>query len=159
MGLLYYLVAASMTGDDYAKAHPGQLEPGKLGPYAAVVLFSAGLLVSNFAWNSWVMARPFVGEPVPFSHYFSQGNTRLHLIGILGGMIWNVGFSFNMVASGKAGFAISYGLGQGATMIAAIWGVFIWREFTNAPPGTNRLLALMFVFYALGLGLITYAGA
>jgi glucose uptake protein len=143
MGVFYYVVAASMTSGDYA----------------AVVLFSGGLLLSNFVWNSWVMAKPFVGDPVPLGDYFSKGNTRLHLIGIVGGMIWNVGFSFNMVASAKAGFAISYGLGQGATMIAAIWGVFIWREFKSAPAGTNGLLALMFACYAIGLGLITYAGA
>lgn len=158
MGVFYYLVAASMTSKAFADANPGQLEPGKLGPYSAVVIFSAGLLLSNFVWNSWVMAKPFVGEPVPFGDYFSKGNARLHSIGILGGIIWNLGFSFNMIASGKAGFAISYGLGQGATMIAAIWGVFIWKEFKNAPTGTNKLLALMFVFYFLGLGLITYAG-
>jgi glucose uptake protein len=158
MGVFYYLVAASMTSKVFADANPGQLEPGKLGPYAAVVIFSAGLLLSNFVWNSWVMAKPFVGEPVPFGDYFRKGNTRLHLIGILGGMIWNLGFSFNMIASGKAGFAISYGLGQGATMIAAIWGVFIWKEFKNAHAGTNKLLALMFAFYFIGLGLITYAG-
>lgn len=159
MGVFYYLVAASMTSQAFADAHPGELEPSKLGPYAAVVLFSAGLLLSNFIWNTWVMARPFVGAPVPLTDYFSKGTVRLHAIGILGGVIWNVGFSFNMIASGQAGFAISYGLGQGATMIAAIWGVFIWREFTNAPPGTNKLLALMFACYAIGLGLITYAGA
>jgi glucose uptake protein len=158
MGVFYYLVAASMTSKVFADANPGQLEPGKLGPYSAVVLFSAGLLLSNFAWNAWVMAKPFVGEPVPFGDYFSKGNARLHLTGILGGMIWNLGFSFNMIASGKAGFAVSYGLGQGATMIAAIWGVFIWREFKNAPAGTDRLLGLMFAFYVVGLGLITFAG-
>lgn len=159
MGVFYYLVAASMTSKAYADANPGQLEPGKLGPYSAVVLFSVGLLLSNFVWNSWVMARPFVGEPVPFGDYFRKGNARLHFIGLLGGIIWNLGFSFNIIASGRAGFAISYGLGQGATMIAAIWGVFIWKEFQNAPAGTNRLLALMFALYVVGLGLITYAGA
>jgi len=158
MGVFFYLVAASMTSKQFADANPGQLEPGKLGPYAAVVIFSVGLLLSNFIWNTWVMAKPFVGEPVPLGDYFSKGNVRLHSIGILGGMIWNVGFCFSMIASGKAGFAISYGLGQGATMIAAIWGVFIWREFKNAPPGTNPLLALMFGCYVIGLGLVVYAG-
>lgn len=158
MGVFFYLVAASMTSKVYADAYPGGLEPSKLGPYAAVVLFSAGLLLSNFIWNTWVMAKPFVGEPVALADYFTKGNVRLHLIGILGGMIWNTGFSFSMIASGKAGFAISYGLGQGATLVAAIWGVFIWKEFKNAPPGTSPLLALMFAFYVIGLSLIVYAG-
>ncbi len=151
MGLFYYLVQKGIVADF---ANP---EAGKLGPYAAVVVFSLGLFVSSFLWNSIVMAKPFVGEPVPFGDYFKKGNPRLHLIGILGGIIWSIGMSFNIVASGTAGPAISYGLGQGATMIAALWGVFIWKEFKSAPAGTNKQLALMFVFYVVGLSLLIIA--
>jgi len=151
MGFFYRFVAASMSTDFI---NP---EAGKLSPYSAVVIFSAGLLLSNFVWNSIVMAKPFIGEPVPFGDYFRKGNLKLHMIGILGGVIWSLGMSFSIVASGVAGFAISYGLGQGATMIAALWGVFIWREFKEAPSGTSKLLALMFVSYAIGLVLIIIA--
>ena len=91
-----------------------------------------------------MMVKPLSGAPVPFGDYFSKGNARLHLIGILGGMIWNVGMTFSIIASTTAGAALSYGLGQGATMIGAFWGVFIWKEFKGAPPGTNKLLAAMF---------------
>jgi glucose uptake protein len=73
-------------------------------------------------------------------------------------MIWGLGNSFNLIAAGKAGPAISYGLGQGATLVAAFWGVFIWKEFRNAPGQTNILIALMFLFFMAGLGLIIYAG-
>jgi glucose uptake protein len=104
-----------------------------------------------------MMAKPFTGEPVPFGDYFTKGNARLHLVGILGGIIWNIGMSLNNVAAGKAGPAISYGLGQGATMVAALWGVFIWKEFKAAPKGTNPLLTLMFVFYLVGLVFIIAA--
>ena len=65
--------------------------------------------------------------------------------------------SFNIIASGRAGFPISYGLGQGATMVAAFWGVFIWKEFRTAPPGTNRLIAAMFGCFLVGLTLIILA--
>jgi glucose uptake protein len=140
---------AFISGQDYIN-----LQAGYLGPYTAVVLFSAGLLLSNFVWNSIVMAKPFVGEPVPYSDYFKKGNLRLHMLGILGGIIWNIGMSFSIIASGVAGPSISYGLGQGATMVAVFWGVFIWKEFKQAPSGTNRLLTAMFVFYATGLALI-----
>lgn len=132
-------------------------EAGKLTPYTALVLFALGLFVSNFVFNTIVMAKPFVGQPVPFGDYFKKGNPRLHLVGVLGGMIWGVGMSFSIIAGDSAGYAISYGLGQGATMIAALWGVFIWKEFKTAREGTNRLLALMFVFFIVGLGLIIYA--
>lgn len=134
-----------------------QPEAGKLTPYTAVVIFSLGLLISNFLFNSVIMVKPFVGEPVPFGDYFRKGSLKLHSIGILGGIIWSIGMSFSIIASGSAGFAISYGLGQGATMVGAFWGVFIWKEFKEAPAGTNRLLAVMFVSYIIGLGLLIAA--
>jgi len=148
MGFFYRFVAASMS-DNFVN-----LDAGKLSPYSAVVIFSLGLFLSNFIWNSILMAKPFDGEPVKYSDYFKEGNLKLHSIGILGGVIWSLGMSFSIIASGPAGFAISYGLGQGATMIAALWGVFIWKEFKNAPVGTNKLLALMFIFFIVGLGMI-----
>lgn len=151
MGFFYRFVAASMSNDFIF------LESGKFSPYTAVVVFSVGLFLSNFIWNTLVMVKPFVGEPVPLGDYFRMGNVRLHLIGILGGVIWSLGMSFSIIASGAAGFAISYGLGQGATMVAAFWGVVIWKEFKDAPTGTNRLLNLMFLFYIVGLGLIILA--
>lgn len=151
MGFFYRFVAASMSADFI------NLDPGKLGPYSAIVMFSVGLLASNFVWNTIVMKRPFVGEPVTFSDYFAKGSPRLHLIGLLGGAIWNLGMSLSIIAAGAAGFAISYGLGQGATLVAALWGVFIWKEFTGAPSGTLRLLTLMFATFIIGLTLIVAA--
>jgi glucose uptake protein len=151
MGFFYKYVAQAM-----GKIDPPTLvlESGKLSPYTAVVLFSAGLLASNFLWNSIMMVKPFTGGPVPFGDYFTKGSARLHLVGVLGGMIWNVGMAFNIIASTKAGAALSYGLGQGATMIGAFWGVFIWKEFKGAPLGTNKLLGAMFLFYLLGLSIL-----
>jgi glucose uptake protein len=151
MGYFYRFVAASMSADFRS------LEPGKLGPYSAVVVFSTGLLASSFVWNTIVMARPFVGDPVPFADYFRKGTPRLHLVGLLGGAIWSLGMALSILASGAAGFAISYGLGQGATLVAALWGVFVWKEFLNAPRGTGRLLAAMFASFVIGLSLIVYA--
>ena len=152
MGFFFRFVVASMATDF---ANP---EAGMLTPYSAVFVFAVGLLLSSFLWNTIVMTKPFVGEPVSFGSYFSQGPPKLHLVGILGGIIWSIGMSLSIIASGKAGPSISYGLGQGATMVAAFWGVFIWKEFKGAPAGTNRLLGLMFVFYIIGLALIVYAG-
>jgi len=151
MGFFYRFVAASMSVDFE------NLTPGKLSPYTALVVFSIGLLASSFIWNSIVMIKPFKGEPVAFKDYFIKGDTKTHLIGILGGVIWSIGMSLSILASGKAGFAISYGLGQGATMVAALWGVFIWKEFKEAKEGTNKMLTFMFLFYIVGLTLIIFA--
>jgi len=150
MGFFYRFVAAAMY-PDFTK--PGA---GRLGPYAAVFVFAVGIFLSNFILNTFVMKKPFRGEPVSYADYF-KGGLGTHLTGVLGGIIWGIGMSFNIVASGRAGFAISYGLGQGATMVAAFWGVFIWREFRTAPAGTSKLIAAMFACFLVGLGLIILA--
>jgi len=150
MGLFYPFVANAMY-QDFSKP-----EPGQLGPYAAVFVFAVGVFLSNFIINTIVMKKPFVGTPVSYADYL-KGGLGTHLTGILGGIIWGIGMSFNIIASGRAGFAISYGLGQGATMVAAFWGVFIWKEFRTAPAGTNRLIAAMFACFLVGLALIILA--
>ncbi len=150
MGLFYKYVANSMFPDFT------QPLPGKLSPYSAVVLFSVGILLSNVLFNSLLMWRPFVGTPVTYADYF-RGNLKNHLTGVLGGVIWCIGMSFSIIASDKAGPAISYGLGQGATIVAALWGIYIWKEFKGAPAGTNTLLNSMLLCYIIGLGLIIAA--
>jgi glucose uptake protein len=151
MGFFYRFVAASMS---FNFAAP---DPGLMTPYSAGVVFSIGLLVSNIVFLVPLMYKPVSGSVAPMGEYFSRGTPKLHLVGILGGVIWAVGFSFNIIAAGSAGYAISYGLGQGATMVAAMWGVFIWKEFKDAPPGTNALINAMFVLFFVGLGLIIYS--
>lgn len=150
MGLFYKYVANSMFPD-----FSTPLE-GKLSPYTAVFIFTLGILISNFLFNTVLMRRPFEGMPVGFKDYF-KGISKDHLMGILGGVIWCIGMSFSILASGKAGPAISYGLGQGATVVAALWGIFIWKEFRGAPKGVPSVLNMMLVVYVLGLALIVYA--
>jgi glucose uptake protein len=120
-----------------------------LTPYVALACFGFGVLVSNIVWNSIFM---WMGK-VRYADYF-RGSLKLHAIGILGGAIWMLALSFNVLASGVAGPAISYALGQGATLVAALWGLLIWREFRSAPPGTSKFLALMLAGYTAGLILI-----
>lgn len=151
MALFYRFVASSMATDFISP------EAGKLTPYSAVFFFGIGVLVSNLLFNYVIMKKPFEGAPLSFSDY-AKGSASVHLTGILGGVIWNIGMSMSILASGKAGFAISYGLGQGATLIAALWGVFIWKEFKGASKEVNTLILLMFLAYLAGLTLLVYAG-
>jgi len=99
------------------------------------------------------MYKPFVGEPIAPTAYF-KGTARDHLWGIIGGSIWAIGMSLNVVAAGVASPAVSYGLGQGGTLVAAIWGVFIWREFKAGNATVQMLLNVMFVTFLIGLALI-----
>ncbi len=119
MAFFYRFVASSMDLDSFTAP-----AAGKMTPYTAVVVFATGVFVSNFLFNTIAMKCPVEGTPVRPSEYFG-GTFRTHLVGMLGGAIWCLGESFSMIASGKAGAAISYGLGQGATLVSALWGILI----------------------------------
>lgn len=129
---------------------------GKVTPYTATVIFTLAVLASNFIFNTLVMKKPFVGEPVDPKQYF-KGSAKTHLVGMLGGAIWCLGTALSYITAEKAGAAISYALGQGAPMVAAIWGVFIWKEFKGAKKNVYTLLGLMFVLFIAGLACIVAA--
>jgi glucose uptake protein len=159
-GLVFALIAGSLMGFFYPQMlkalspdfNNAPVRPGLLTPYTALFFFSVGLLLSNFVVNTVFMK----ASGQTYGGYLA-GTARLHSLGILGGVIWMLAFSLNLIASGIAGPAISYALGQGATLVAAIWGVLIWKEFSAAPRGTMPLIWLMFVGYVLGLTLIGLA--
>jgi glucose uptake protein len=145
MGLFYPELMRSISPGFNASP----ILPGKLTPYTAAVVFAIGLLLSNFVINTVFMKL----AGVTFAQY-RAGTAWLHIIGILGGAIWMLALCVNVVASGVAGPAVSYALGQGATLVAAIWGVFIWKEFHSAPRISHILIGLMFACYAAGLLLV-----
>ncbi len=153
MSFFYRFVGATMDLDNFVDP-----AAGKMTPYTAVVIFALGIFLSNFIFNTILLKRPISGEPTGYKEYFA-GSFSTHLVGIFGGIIWGIGNSLNLIAAGKAGAAISYGLGQGATLVAALWGVFIWKEFRNAPKGVGGLLAVMFFLFLAGIFLIIMAGA
>ncbi|MDL2247304.1 GRP family sugar transporter [Bacteroides sp. OttesenSCG-928-J23] len=152
MSFFYRFVASAMDLDNFESPTPGMATP-----YTAFFIFSIGILLSNFIFNTLVMKRPFVGAKVSYKEYFA-GKFSTHMVGVLGGCIWGLGTAFSYIAAGKAGAAISYALGQGAPMIAALWGVFIWKEFAGTSKSVNRLLALMFILFVSGLSLIVASG-
>ncbi len=152
MSFFYRFVAAAMDLNDFAAP-----AAGKVTPYTAIVIFSVGVFLSNFIFNSLVMRWPFVGERVYYREYF-KGDFKTHLVGMLGGAIWCLGTAFSYIASGKAGAAISYALGQGAPLIAAIWGVFVWKEFKDGNKATTALLSMMFLLFIAGLACIILSG-
>jgi len=152
MSFFYRFVAVAMDLENFRNPTAGMMTP-----YTATVIFSLGVFFSNFLFNSLIMRRPFVGAPVSYREYF-RGKITSHVVGVLGGAIWCLGTAFSYIASGEAGPAISYGLGQGAPLIAAIWGVFVWKEFKGAGKLTVWLLSMMFIFFLAGLALITISG-
>jgi glucose uptake protein len=121
-----------------------------LGPYAVAIFLTFGALISCFVWNVYFMKRPLVGEPVKFGDFF-RGPASGHALGLLGGLIWGTGMVFNLVAANFTGVAISYAIGQSAPMVAALWGMLVWKEFKGAPGKAYAYLTLMFVFYILAI--------
>lgn len=154
MGSFYPLVARAMS------AAPDQPASAAPGPYAVALFFALGVLLSTIPANLALMARPLDGKPpVPAADY-ARAPMGWHVAGLLGGFIWCTGAVANFVASQahvSIGPAVSYSIGQGATMISACWGVFIWHEFAGAPRSAKTLLFLMFLFFLLGLGSIAVA--
>jgi glucose uptake protein len=127
-----------------------------LGPYSVAVFFTLGALLSCFIVNIYFMRKPLAGEPVNFAGLFSA-SARDHFLGLLGGCIWGLGTVFNFVAASFTGVAISYAIGQAAPMVAALWGVFVWKEFAGAGAKAKTYLALMFFFYMLALLVVSRA--
>jgi glucose uptake protein len=148
MGLFYFLVQRSLS------ASFSTLAPGQFGPYAAVLVYCVGSFLSNLVFNTYLMQHPTRGPRTTYADYFAGGTLRYHLIGALGGIINGVGVTSNMVASKAASPAIAYGLGQGGTMIAAVWGIFVWKELKGATRGTRIMLVCMFSFFLAGLVLL-----
>jgi glucose uptake protein len=147
----FYRFVASSLATDFSPA-----DAGKISSYTAVVFFSLGALICTAIVNPFFMSRPVQGEPVKMSGWIS-GGPKAHLLGMLGGAIWCLGNSVSFMAVGAASPAISYGLSNSAPVVAALWGIFVWKEFKDAPKGTNLLLSLMFGCYLIGLVLIVYS--
>lgn len=152
MAFFYRFVAAAMDLENLASP-----TPGRATPYTAFFIFALGIFLSNFVINTIFMRRPVQGEPVGYAAYF-KGSLPTHLVGVLGGVVWGVGTSLSYIAAGKAGAAISYALGQGAPLVAALWGILVWKEFKGATRGVYLLLLLMFLLFILGLALIILSG-
>jgi glucose uptake protein len=99
-----------------------------------------------------LLRRPISGPPLKLIDY-ARGTWDVHAWGIAGGLIWGVGTFANFVASylPMIGPATSFSMGEGNTMISALWGVFVWKEVRGANSRVRLYLALMFLFFLLGL--------
>ncbi len=127
---------------------------GTLTPFTGVFFFAVGILISTPLFNAFAMKYPVSGKKVTMKDYFS-GDLRTHLVGVLGGFIWMNGMVISFMGAGAANPAIAYALSNAAPVVAMIWGVFVWKEFKNAPKGTNTLITAMFVLFIVGLVCIT----
>ena len=171
-GILLSIASGILMGTFYPLVEMGKQGGAGLGPYAVGFVFAVGIFVSTFPFNLFFMNLPVEGEPLELLDYF-KGTRKQHLLGLLGGGVWAAGTISNFVVSSATrpaaavnpggatvpllGPAISYALGQGATLISALWGLLVWKEFRGADSRVRILIALMLILFAAGLGLISAA--
>jgi glucose uptake protein len=149
MGLFYPMLEMGKQGD------------GAVAPYGIAVLFGSGVLLSSLLYIPFFLNFPVTGDPIETRDYF-KGTSKQHLLGLLGGIIWMGGAICNFAAASspaslQVGPAVSYALGQGATLVSALWGLLVWREFAGATVRVKTLIVVMLVLFVAGLGMISIA--
>ena len=160
-GIRLSIVGGMLMGTFYPLVEIGKTDPNGLGPYAVGFVFGLGVLASVFVFNLYFMRFPIDGPRLRFGDYL-RGNWWVHFLGIVGGLAWIAGSLSNFVAASaprqlQVGPAISYAIGQGSTMVGALWGVLVWKEFAGGGARVTRLLVLMFVLFVTGLGVVSIA--
>ena len=160
-GIIVSLVSGVLMGSFYPLLQGAMGGEAGLGPYSVAFVFSLGVFFSTFVFNLVFMNLPIEGSPIEIMEYF-RGSLKSHALGILGGMIWAAGLITNLVAAAaegnaKVGPAVSYGVGQCAAMVSALWGLFVWREFAGADSKVKTLVAVMLILFVSGLTLISIA--
>jgi glucose uptake protein len=160
-GILLSVAGGVLMGMFFPLVEIGKSGAGGLGPYAIGFVFSVGVFLSTFVYNAYFLRKPIQGRPLSFKEYF-HGTVKEHFWGIVGGVVWAIGTLSSFVAASapkelQVGPAISYALGQGSTMVGALWGVVVWKEFKGGSPLVNRCLVLMFILFVCGLILVSVA--
>ena len=160
-GILLSLISGVLMGSFYPLVEMGKQGDLGLGPYSIAFIFSIGVFLSTFVFNLYFLNLPVLGKAIAMKDYL-KGTLRQHLLGIVGGAIWCAGAVANFTAASapktvQVGPAVSYAIGQGATMVSALWGLLVWKEFAGASSGTKKLLGLMLLLFAGGLALVSIA--
>lgn len=160
-GIIVSLVSGVLMGVFYPMVEMGKAGEDGVSPYGIVLLFAAGVFFSTFFFNLFFLYFPVQGEPIEASRYF-RGTLKNHLLGVFGGAIWCVGGISNFLAASSprsvaVGPAVSYAMGQGATMISALWGLLVWKEFSGSNLRVKLLIVAMLVLFAIGLTLVAIA--
>jgi len=160
-GIVLSLLSGALMGTFYPMVEMGRQGDSGVSPYGIGVLFGAGVLISTLFYNPFFINFPVSGEPIQAKDYF-RGTKAQHLWGLLGGIVWAIGGITNFAAAStppavQVGPAISYALGQGATLVSALWGLLVWHEFKGASQRVKVFLTAMIVLFVTGLAVISIA--
>ena len=160
-GIALSIVSGVLMGTFYPMVEVAKAGEIGVAPDGIGLLFSAGIFFSSLLYLPFFMNFPVTGEPIELTGYF-RGTGKQHLLGLLGGIVWMIGGLCNFAAAStpptvQVGPAISYALGQGATLVSALWGLLVWHEFRGANERVKMLIVVMLVLFVAGLGMISIA--
>ena len=160
-GIVLSVLAGLLMGAFYPMVEMGREGDGGVAPYGLALLFGAGVVLSTFFYVPFFLTFPVEGPAIEISQYF-KGTKKQHLLGLFGGIVWMVGGLSNFAAAGtpasvQVGPAVSYALGQGSTLVSALWGLIVWREFRGAGDRVKMLIVIMLVLFVSGLAMISVA--
>jgi len=125
-------------------------------------LLSLGVFMSTFIYNIYFLNLPVQGRALGMAQYFS-GTRKQHLLGLVGGIVWCAGLLAVLAEQSapqrvQPSPVLSFGLIQATPLLAALWGIFAWKEFRGAGTTVKVMLAAMFPLFAGGVLLIGMAG-
>jgi len=141
MGSWAPLAQAAMKGDH------------ALNPYSHAFFFTVATAVTSIPAVCFLMQNSFDGSG-PVTWEDATGHGRSALWAVFGGFIWTTGTVVNLVSSSEVSLAVSYSIGQSAPMVAALWGVCVWKEFEGAPTASWVYMGLMFALYFAAISCI-----
>jgi len=124
--------------------------PHALDSYNVSIFFTLGALLAALIALPILLAKPLVGT-VGSARGYLQGKPIWHLAGLIAGTVWCIGTVANFVSAGVVGVAVSWGIGNGAPVIGALWGIFLWKEFKNGGSKAKSLIALSMALYLAGV--------
>jgi len=162
-GILLALVGGAALGTFAPLMVRAQNPDDGVGPYSLLFLFSLGVFASTFVFNLFFMNVPVEGDPLEISDYIKTP-IKNHLLGALGGAVWGLGALATFVANTPKGDirptgTLGLALGQAAPIVAALWGLLIWKEFKSGDIRAKAFMGLMLVLFAGGLTFFSLAAA
>jgi glucose uptake protein len=134
-----------------------------VSPYGVAVLISGAVFVSTLLFVPFFLFFPVLGEPGQIRGYFG-GEKKQHAVGILGGVLLGVGILAGSLAASaprvmQPGRIAEYALDHTALLIAAVWGLLVWREFKGSSHRVRMMVVAMLVLLVVGVGMVAVAPA
>jgi glucose uptake protein len=160
-GIVLALFAGLLIGGFTPLLDKGRQGDLGLGPYAVGFIFAFGVFFSSFVFDIFFMNLPVEGEPVEFGGYL-QGGLKQHLSGLGSGFVWYTGILSAWVCYGvpetiQGAPTVQFMLAQASPVLAALWGIVVFREFKEYDVRVKLLGTLMLVLLLCGLATIGLA--